>query len=183
MITMGTTSHASSGDIDQVTHTMREILGHQLYAVLCTHNADGSIHAVPVIYQYADGQLFIATSSTTHKARNVAVRSEVTVTVEDRENVRWVSAVGHAELIRGDHSRELNDRLYRLWMTVDGVDVIGSILADDEDVTIVVTPRRWLTWDIETGLYEPLRDAGIPVDEPRRWFRLDRTAGARESGH
>jgi PPOX class probable F420-dependent enzyme len=152
------------------TDAIREILGHQRYALFCSRNADGSTHAVPVVYQYADGQLFVATSSATHKACNVAARPEVTVTVDDRENLRWVSAVGHAELIRGDRSRALNVRLYRLWMTDDGLDVIGSILAEDEDVTIVVTPRRWLTWDIETGFYQPLRDAGIPLDEPQRWF-------------
>jgi PPOX class probable F420-dependent enzyme len=149
---------------------MHEVLGHQLYALFCSHNVDGSTHAVPVIYRYAEGQLFVATSSATHKARNVAARPEVTVTVDDRENLRWVSAVGHAELVRGDRSRALNDALYRLWMTDDGLDVIGSILAEEEDVTIAVTPHRWLTWDIESGFYQPLRAAGIALDEPQRWF-------------
>jgi PPOX class probable F420-dependent enzyme len=167
---MSATSHTAC--IGQVTDAMREILVHQLYAVLCTRNPDGSTHAVPVIYHYADGQLFVATSSATHKARNVAARPEVTITVDDRENLRWVSAVGHAELIRGDRSRVLNDSLYRLWMTDDGLDLIGPILAGEEDVTIAVNPQRWLTWDIETGLYQPLRDAGVPLDEPQRWFRL-----------
>jgi PPOX class probable F420-dependent enzyme len=167
---MATTSPTSRSDIDQLTDAMREILGHQLYAVMCTHNADGSTHAVPVIYHHVDEKLFVATSSTTHKARNVAVRPEVTMTIEDRQNLRWVSAVGHAELIRGEHSRALNDRLYRLWMTDDGLDVIGAVLAEDEDVTIAVTPQRWLAWDIETGFYQPLRDAGICLDEPQRWF-------------
>jgi nitroimidazol reductase NimA-like FMN-containing flavoprotein (pyridoxamine 5'-phosphate oxidase superfamily) len=90
-----------SSDIGQVTDAMRELLGRQLYAILCSRNADGSTHAVPVIYQYSDGQLFVATSSATHKARNVAARPEVTITFDDRENLRWVSATGHAELITG----------------------------------------------------------------------------------
>jgi PPOX class probable F420-dependent enzyme len=167
---MTATSQPSPGDTGQVTDAMREILGHQLYAMFCTRNADGSTHAVPVIFRYADGQLFVATSSATHKARNVAARPAVTLTVEDREKLCWVSAAGHAELIRGDRSRALNDRLYRRWMTDDGLDVIGSILAEDEDVTIAVTPQRWLTWDIETGFYQQLRDTGIPLDEPQRWF-------------
>jgi PPOX class probable F420-dependent enzyme len=149
---------------------MCEILGRQRFALLASSNSDGSIHAVPVVYLYADGQLYIATSSTTRKARNVAARHDVTVTVDDRENLGWVSAVGRAELLRGERSRALNQRLYRQWMTEDGVDVIGSILADEEDVTIVVTPRRWLSWDVESGFYEPLRAIGIPLDEPQRWF-------------
>jgi PPOX class probable F420-dependent enzyme len=167
---MAATSPTSRSDIGHVTDAMREVLGQQLYAVMCTHNADGSTHAVPVIYRHADEQLFVATSSTTHKARNIAVRPEATLTIEDRQNLRWVSAVGHAELIRGERSRALNDRLYRLWMTDDGLDVIGAILAETEDVTIAVTPQRWLAWDIEAGFYQHLRDAGLSLDEPQRWF-------------
>jgi PPOX class probable F420-dependent enzyme len=167
---MSATSPTSHRDSGQLTDAMRDVLDHQLYAVFCTRNADGSTHAVPVIYHHADGYLYVATSSSTHKARNVAARPEVTVTVEDRENVCWVSAVGRAELISGERSRAWNDRLYRRWMTDDGLAVIGSILAEDEDVTIAVTPQRWLTWDMETGFYQPLRDAGVPLDPPQRWF-------------
>ena len=149
---------------------MGEVLDQQLYALLASWNPDGSIHAVPVVYLYADGQLLIATSSTTRKARNIAARSDVTVTVDDREQLRWVSAVGCAELVGGERSRALNQRLYGRWMTPDGLDVIGGILAEDEDVTIVVTPRRWLSWDIESGFYQPLRELGISLDQPDRWF-------------
>jgi PPOX class probable F420-dependent enzyme len=152
------------------TDAAREVLGQQLYAVLASRSPDDSVHAVPVIYLYAEGRIFIATSSATRKARNIAARADVTVTVEDRENIRWVSAAGRAELVTGPRSRELNDRLYRRWMTDEGLDVIAPVLAADEDVTIAITPRRWLAWDIESGFYEPLRDAGIPLDRPERWF-------------
>jgi PPOX class probable F420-dependent enzyme len=152
------------------TAAMRDVLDQQLYALLASRNPDGSIHAVPVVYLYADEQLLIATSSTTRKARNIAARSDVTVTVDDRENTRWVSAVGRAELISGVRSRALNQRLYRRWMTPHGLDVVGRILAEDEDVTIVVTPQRWLSWDIESGFYQPLRELGIALDEPDRLF-------------
>lgn len=154
----------------QPTDAICELLGRQMYAILATRNPDGSIHAVPLVYRYAGGRLLMATSSKLQKARNIATRPEVTVTVEDRENLGWVSAVGNAELIRGPRSRELNDRLYRLWMTQEGLDVVGRALAEVEDVTIAVTPRRWLAWDIESGFYAPLREAGIPLDEPERWF-------------
>jgi PPOX class probable F420-dependent enzyme len=149
---------------------VREVLAHQLYAVLASRSPDDSVHAVPVIYLYAEGQILIATSSATRKARNIAARPDVTVTVEDRENLRWASAVGAAELVTGQRSRELNDRLYRRWMTQEGLDVIGPILAAAEDVTIAITPRRWLAWDIEPGFYQPLREAGIPLETPERWF-------------
>jgi hypothetical protein len=63
-----------------------------------------------------------------------------------------------------------HDRLYRRWMTREGLDVIGPTLAAAEDVTIAVTPRRCLAWDIESGLYQPLRDVGIPLDKPEQSF-------------
>jgi PPOX class probable F420-dependent enzyme len=156
---------------ERPTECMRDVLDHQLHAMLATRNSDGSIHAVPLVYLYSGGLLLMATSSMTQKARNIAARPEVTVTVDDRDNLRWVSAVGHAELLRGDRSRELNDQLYRQWMTDDGLRVVGRLLAEEEDVTIAVTPRRWLTWDGESGFYAPLRAAGIPLDQPERWFK------------
>jgi PPOX class probable F420-dependent enzyme len=159
------------GTAGHPTDQMRDILGHQLYAMLATRNPDGSIHAVPLVYLYSGGRIIMATSSTTQKARNIAARPKVTVTIEDRDNLRWVSAVGQAELLRGDRSRELNYQLYRLWLTDDGMRVVGRLLAQDEDVTIAVTPRRWLSWDAETGFYGPLRDAGVPLDQPQQWFK------------
>ena len=115
------------------TDAMSEVLDQQTYALLATRNDNGSIHAVPLVYLYTSGQLLMATSSTTRKARNITARPDVTVTVEDRDNLRWVSAEGRAELIRGERAHEMNQALYRLWMTDDGVDVIGRLLAEDDD--------------------------------------------------
>ena len=42
-----------------------------LTAVLSTLNRDGSIHAVPVWYWYAEGKLFIITGRGSQKHRNV----------------------------------------------------------------------------------------------------------------
>ena len=101
----------------ELTDGMREFLGQQIYATLATQDADGSMHVVPLIYRF-DGQLILmATSSTTRKARNIVARPTVTVTVDDRQNPRWVSAKGTAELVHGQQARDLNQSLYRLWMT------------------------------------------------------------------
>src|SRR5712692_7905307 len=54
--------------------TLQEFLrGHHI-ATLGTHNADGSIHLIAVWYLFESGSLFIATSSKSQKARNVAAR-------------------------------------------------------------------------------------------------------------
>lgn len=69
-----------------------------------------------------------------------------------------------------ERSRELNRRIYRTWMTEAGVAVVGGALGQVEDVTIAVTPHRWRAWDIASTSYPFLAAAGIPLDEPQRWF-------------
>lgn len=154
----------------ELTDSMREFLGGHLYATLATLNADGSMHVVPLIYRFDGERILMATSSATRKARNVAARPTVTVTVDDREDPRWVSARGTAELVRGDQAHELNESLYRLWMTEEGLALVGTFLATVEDVTIVVTPQRWSAWDIESTFYRVLAEAGIPLEDPDRLF-------------
>jgi PPOX class probable F420-dependent enzyme len=151
-----------------LTDAARDLIGRQSFLMLATRNADATIHAVPLIYLFDGERFLMATPPASRKARNIAVRPDVTVTVEDRTDLGWVSAQGRAELIDGPPSRALNERVYRTWMTEEGVDVVGGMMAD---VTIAVTPRRWSSWDIETGFYTYLRGAGIPLDRPERWFR------------
>lgn len=153
-----------------LTDGMRRFLGEQLYGTLATQDADGSMHVVPLIYRFDGGRILMATSSTSRKARNIAARPTVTVTVDDRQEPRWVSAKGTAELIHGQQALELNQSLYRLWMTEAGLAVVGAWLATIEDVTIVVTPRVWQEWDIQSTFYAALTDAGIPVDDLDQFF-------------
>jgi PPOX class probable F420-dependent enzyme len=171
---MGETEASSGPAIYRATHeltdSMREFLGRQKYAVLATQNADDSMNVVPVIYRF-DGQRFlVATASTTRKARNIAARPTVTVTVDDREEIKWVSAKGTAELIRGQAAYELNQSLYRLWMTDEGLAVVGAYMATIEDVTIAITPHAWQAWDLESTYLPILADAGIPLDDLDRFF-------------
>lgn len=154
------------------TEEMREFLAEHVYLTLATRDPDGTQHVVPVVYLYDGERFLVATSSATRKARNVAARPDVTVTVDDRDSVAWVSAVGTAELVTGPESRELNDRLYRLWMTDEGLAVVGRLLHEVEDVTLVVTPRRWRAWSFGTDLVPRLAAAGIPMDDLGRWFVL-----------
>lgn len=154
------------------TDRMREFLGRHVYLTLATHNADGSQHVVPVVYLFEDGRFLVATSTATKKARNLAADPQVTVTVDDRSTIEWVSAVGTAELLTGTESRAVNHRLYRLWMTDDGLDAVGSLMHEVEDVTIVITPHRWLAWSFESEVVPELSAAGIPMDDPARWFRF-----------
>ena len=155
----------------KLTDGIREFLERQPFAVLATYNPDGSIHVVPLSYMFEDGRFFLATSSSSRKARNLAARPEATVTVDDRITLEWVSATGTAELIRGERSREINARLYRRSWTDAGLEMVGPLLEQNEDVTIAITPRRWSAWDIQSTFFAALQDAGIPLDGAENWFQ------------
>lgn len=142
----------------ELTEGMQEFLKRQPFAMLATHNPDGSIHVVPVSYLFEDGRFFFATSSSSRKARNLAARPEATVTVDNRSTPEWVSATGTAELIRGQRSREINARLSRKSWTEADLETVGPLLEQTEDVTIAITPRRWSTWDIRSTFFAALQD-------------------------
>lgn len=155
----------------ELTDGMREFLERQSLAMLATYNPDGSIHVVPLSYMFEDGRFYLATSSSSRKARNLAARPEATLTVDDRSTLEWMSATGTAELIRGQRSREINARLYRRSWTEAGLAIVGPLLQQTEDVTIAITPRRWSAWDIQSTFFAALQEAGIPLDEAESWFR------------
>jgi PPOX class probable F420-dependent enzyme len=152
------------------TGPMRALLARQRRVILATHDPDGAVHLAPLAYLF-DGRRFLtATPAGSRKVRNLVARPEVTVLVEDRDATAWVAATGHAEIVDGAEGRALRDSVYRLWLTDDGVEVIGDWMSDD--VTVAVTPRRWRAWDFETGFLDGLRaSSGVPMDDPARWFR------------
>ncbi len=155
----------------ELTDQMRGFLATHQHLVLATTNPDGSVHAVPFLYTFDGDGFLIATTSAGRTGRNIAARPDVTVTVDDREAIAWVSGTGPARLVRGPQARALNERIYRTWMTEEGVAVVGRALAEVEDVTIVVTPAHWRAWDMASTFFPYLVEAGIAMDEPGRWFR------------
>jgi F420H(2)-dependent biliverdin reductase len=164
------------------TARTREFLDRHVYLTLATRNPDGSQHVVPVVYLFTDGVFHVATSSATRKARNLVADPQVTVTVDDRSTIEWVSAVGTAEFLTGPESRTLNHRLYRRWVTDEGLDVVGSVMHEFEDVTIVITPRRWLAWSFDSVVVPEFRRRGHPDGRPDAMVRLLTPARAPSCG-
>ena len=154
-----------------LTDPMRDFLASQAFVTLATHDPDGSIHLVPTWYLFEDDRLYLATWSGSRKARNVAARPQVTVTVDDREAAAWVSATGTAELLTGAVSAAINRRLWRRLMTDEGWAAIGTFLEQKEDAAIAITPERWKAWDYESTLLAAAAAHGIPLDGADRWYR------------
>jgi PPOX class probable F420-dependent enzyme len=132
--------------------TFHALLQGRHIAAIGTENADGSIHLTAVWYLFEEGCLFVATSSKSRKARNVAARPKASVMVDLRQpgSERGVNAVGAAELISGDVSRAINQRIHQRYMSAEAIadPHIGPVFASFDDVTIRLAPISWTTWDM-----------------------------------
>lgn len=138
------------------THTLSpelaELLRGRHIAALGTQNEDGTIHMTAVWYHFEGGCLFVATSSKTRKARNLAARPKTTLMVDVRKpgSERGVTATGTAEIISGSTSREINRRIHARYMSAAAMadPQIEPVFAAFDDVTIKLTPSSWASWDM-----------------------------------
>jgi PPOX class probable F420-dependent enzyme len=121
-------------------------------ATLGTQNGDGSIHLTAVWYLFESDNLFIATSSRTQKARNVAARPRASLMVDSRKPgaQRGLTAAGRVEMISGGQSQEINRRIHSRYLSAAAIadPHIGPVFASFDDVTIQLTPESWITWDM-----------------------------------
>ena len=147
-----------------------ELLGARLIAKLATFNRDGSVHLVAMWFVWDGDALFIPTSRTTRKLRNLERDPRATVMVDDSRggfDLRGVTLVGRVEIVAGDRARELNRRIHLKYITEEGLalEPVRSYLATD-DVTIAFRPEHTSSWNLrstdqgralsESGLFEPL---------------------------
>jgi PPOX class probable F420-dependent enzyme len=130
----------------------REMLQRRFIATLGTANADGSLHLTAVWYLFEDGRLFVATSSKSRKARNVAVQPKASLMVDVRKpgSERGVTAAGRADLLSGSESRGINRRIHTRYLSAGAMadPQIEPVFASFDDVTLRLTPESWFTWDM-----------------------------------
>jgi PPOX class probable F420-dependent enzyme len=131
---------------------LQELLRGRYIATLGTENADGTIHLTAVWYLFESGSLYVATSSKTQKARNVAARPKASLMVDSRKPgaERGVTAAGRVEVISDGQSQEINRRIHSRYMSAAAMSdpQVGPVFASFDDVTIRLTPVSWITWDM-----------------------------------
>jgi Pyridoxamine 5'-phosphate oxidase len=129
-----------------------EILTGRFIASLGTENEDGSIHLTAIWYMFDGGCLYVATSSQTRKARNVAARPKASLMVDIREpgSERGLVAVCAIDVIAGESSREVNARIHRRYMSEAALadPRAGGTMAAMADITLKLTPTGWYAWDM-----------------------------------
>jgi PPOX class probable F420-dependent enzyme len=156
-----------------LTDAARRILNRRVYAVLGTENDDGSVHLVPVLFLFDQerGHILVETAAATRKARNIAARPRASLLVQTPE-AAWVCGSGPATLVRGAEGTRLSDSIRAKYLTDQGLKDCGSVLAELDDVTIVLTPSRWLEWDMN-ALLQTLAARGANLDDTELWFQAD----------
>jgi PPOX class probable F420-dependent enzyme len=131
---------------------LQQLLQGRYIAALGTENADGSIHLTAAWYLLEDGKLYIATSSKSRKARNIAARAKASLMVDVRKSgsEQGVNATGKAELISGQPSAEMNRRIHSRYMSEAAMadPRIEPVFASFDDVTIRITPTAWTSWNM-----------------------------------
>ena len=132
--------------------TFQEFLRGRHIATIGTENPNGTIHLTAVWYVFESGNLFIATSSKTQKARNAAARPKASLMVDTRKpgKERGVTATGKVEVISGGESQAINRRVHSRYMSAAAISDphIGPVFAAFDDVTLKLTPDSWITWDM-----------------------------------
>jgi PPOX class probable F420-dependent enzyme len=131
---------------------IQKLLQGRHIATLGTENGDGSIHLTAVWYLFEERCLFVATSSRTRKARNIAARPKASLMVDLRKpgEERGFTASGMAEILRGDRSRQLNQEIHGRYLSRAALadPRVGGVFAAFDDVTIRLTPSAWASWDM-----------------------------------
>jgi hypothetical protein len=131
-----------------------EILTGRFIASLGTENEDGSIHLTAVWYLFDRGCLYVATSSRTRKARNVAAQPKASLMVDIRKpgSERGLVAMCTVDVIAAESSSEINARIHRRYMSEAALadPRAGGTMAAMDDITLRLTPTSWYEWDMRT---------------------------------
>ena len=89
----------STGQAPPLTgEEIESMLKENHYARICTHNKDGTIHAIPVAYRYINGQILIMSLDKSRKNRNIERNNDVTVLVDEVNTLRGIQILGTAEI-------------------------------------------------------------------------------------
>jgi PPOX class probable F420-dependent enzyme len=122
-----------------------------IVAVLATVGPDGEPHAVPVWYEYEDGQIIVHTAPNSRKHRNLRRNDRVSICVDTKTApYRAVVVYGRASLEEGMDE----ERLRRMAVAYLG-EALGNRYADtfggQPTVIVRVRPERIVSWDYGRG--------------------------------
>ena len=130
---------------DLTSEQMAEFLERPLVAVYVTLRANGSPHAIPVWYEYTDGEFIVFTSSTFQRVKNLERDSRAAITISTHDvPYMYVSAEGPVS-ITSEGVAETGLSIARRYMGEDAQQFLDDVY-DEHSVVLRLTPERILTW-------------------------------------
>lgn len=131
---------------------VQQLLGDRYVASFATEGPDGSIHVVAVWYYHEAGRIYVATALRSRKARNLKSDPKISIMIDSRDPAASYGATisGSARILTGSASREWNARIHRKYMSAEAIadPKVGPVFEAWDDVTIEITPRSVITWDM-----------------------------------
>ena len=157
------TPHGLSSDV-------RQLVLEKSSVTLGTINPNGSPHMTLLLFSLDDhDRMYLPTPRTTRKVKNILDRPTVTALIAIEGG--WASCTGQARILEGDAAADLNLGVRERLFTETGLATMGRFLEAHEDVTIEITPGKWLSWTMDPILLWFAAN-GIDVDDfEGAWMR------------
>jgi len=131
---------------------VQQLLTGNYIASLATQNPNGLIHIVAVWYAFDGTNVFVATSSQSRKAKNLAFSPKAALMVDSRDPAAsfGVTISGTAQFLRGEESKSRNKEIHRKYLSSPALaDArVGPVFAGWDDVTIEINPQSVIAWDM-----------------------------------
>lgn len=129
---------------------MTAFLAQPLVAVFVTLRADGSPHAIPVWFEFTDGEFRVFTSRRFQRVRNLERDNRAAITVSTHSQpYAYASAEGPVTITR-EGLAETALSIARRYMAKGAEEYLTELL-DDDSVVLRLTPERILTWREDPG--------------------------------
>lgn len=130
---------------DLTPEQIAEFLERPLVAVMVTLRADGSPHAIPIWYEYRDGDFIVFTSDTFVRVKNLRGDSRAAITVSNHEEPYMYASAEGPVSITSEGVAETGLSIARRYMGERGDRFLEEVL-DEHSVLLRLTPERILTW-------------------------------------
>lgn len=131
---------------------VQQLLEGRYVASIATENPNGLIHMVAVWYWFDGSDVFVATSSRSRKTRNLQSTPKVTLMIDSRDPAAscGVTISGKAQILSGEESQKKNQEIHRRYLSSAALadPRVGPVFAGWDDVTIQITPRSVIAWDM-----------------------------------
>lgn len=130
-------------------------LAQPLLARLSTLNADGTIHTVPIWYEYRDGKLLLSTQTVTQKVKNIQRNPQVTVLVDSNTMPYAGVMIYGTAVLNHEDAASKRVSIFERYISTHGEAYAQQLAAKWEPVIIQVTPTRIISFDYTKGSLVP----------------------------